>query len=138
MRGALTGRGVATDCHFGSSRCGDPRLVQTTFCLSVVMNGIAMSVKTSASLRKALAFRAVELFLRPMPRERNTTGSDLDREADGVHPGASGHGGVRASRRALCSVSSRIAAWLVECGFSAPNPLWVSLRLVVMCSGISQ
>ena len=44
--------------------------VQTACCLSVVLDGIAMSVKTSASLRKALVFRAVELSLRSAARER--------------------------------------------------------------------
>ena len=35
--------------------------VQTTFFLSLVLGGIAMSAKTSASLRKALGFRVIEL-----------------------------------------------------------------------------
>ena len=96
--------------------------VQTAFCLSVVLDGIAMSVKTLTSLKKSLAFRAVELSLRPVPsgahprtfrgadclaahgRDRgrvaaHTTGtrSRSDREADGGYPSAFGHGGNRAS-----------------------------------------
>ena len=44
--------------------------VQTAVCLSTVLNGIAMSVEISASLRKVLAFRAAELSLKPAPLER--------------------------------------------------------------------
>ena len=42
----------------------------TACCLSVYLHGIEVSAKTPASLRKALAFRAVELSLRRAPRER--------------------------------------------------------------------
>ena len=44
--------------------------VQTACCLSDVLDGIAVSAKTPTSLRKSLAFRAVELSLRFAPRGR--------------------------------------------------------------------
>ena len=40
-----------------------------SYCFSVVLDGIAISVKTLASLRKAVAFRSVEPSLRQV-RER--------------------------------------------------------------------
>ena len=44
--------------------------VQTACCLSDVLDGIAVSAKTPTSLRKALAFRAIELSSRFAPRGR--------------------------------------------------------------------
>ena len=86
-------------------------------CLSVFLHGIAVSAKTPASLRKALAFRAVRALLeacaaRARPRANRGAGcpaaqggnrgryavhttetrSRSNREADGGHPSASGHG----------------------------------------------
>ena len=44
--------------------------VRTASCLSDVLDGIAVSAKTPASLRKALPLRTVELSLGRAPRER--------------------------------------------------------------------
>ena len=49
----------------------ESHLVRTACFLSVVFDGIAMAAKTSASLRKAMSFRADELSSRSAPRRRN-------------------------------------------------------------------
>ena len=117
----------------GNPRRLEPKMeshpVQTVCCLSVVVDGIAICVKTSASLNKALAFRAFELSLTLSPRERihecfveqivlplkeeivgelqlipQDSGPDQNANQMGGYPGASGHAGSRADRAGVGEV----------------------------------